>query len=48
MFIVPSNGIVTVSNKTNSSGDASQTETDGTLLFLGAATVWDDLRVPLY
>jgi hypothetical protein len=47
-YSIPTNGVLTISNDSNSSGNTTRIEPDGTVVFLGNATVWDDLRIPLY
>jgi len=47
-YIYLNNGLPVVSNNSASGTDRMSTEADGTLVFQGASTVWDDLRVPLY
>jgi hypothetical protein len=46
--LIYENGIPILTDRSNTSGNSTQIEPDGTIKLLGNATVWDDLRVPLF
>ncbi len=47
-YTLQQNGVLALSKKSNTTNNCMHVENDGTVVFLGDATVWDDLRIPLY
>jgi len=48
MYIISANGIQKLSKASHPGANHMKTEDDGTIVLEGDATVWEDLRIPLY